>query len=385
MSRLAQLLNEPESKIQNAIEKLESLSGYNSEDVRLISEINQQTARKIASLGLDPADTTGEELFQTLQVKLKADSRHLARAFGFKPDDTADQTAQKLVALAERCAELPKILALKNSAIKVILRNHPPKKLMKKLGYRSLESMLKRQNPRVLLASAPATETSGWSKALAKDLAKLTAADYEYCTPVVTAMTPPAMGKAADRAVTYEPLSGVIAVWPAHELKKESAVYDFLLVLQAVEILEAESFYLSHHQFQADFGKKAASLFADSARLPLADELDKFDFQNLWRASKSGPTAFEKLASTHPLLSWWRDSGHLLQAGAESVSLNLADNLACLRQGLAYKERVTANAIHQLKSEILKRYGAYPGVQGHLAFEPAPAEDLTGELALDLV
>jgi hypothetical protein len=77
---LATMLNEDSKTVNDVIEKLESLAGYSSEDVRLLARVNQEAASKISSLGLDPADTTGEEIFHALQVKLQSDVAHIARS-----------------------------------------------------------------------------------------------------------------------------------------------------------------------------------------------------------------------------------------------------------------------------------------------------------------
>jgi hypothetical protein len=54
--RLANLLDESELAVNNAIKKLESLSGFDSVDVKMLAEINGKARAKMEQLGLDPHD-----------------------------------------------------------------------------------------------------------------------------------------------------------------------------------------------------------------------------------------------------------------------------------------------------------------------------------------
>src|SRR5665647_1170396 len=84
MNRFARLLDEPEQKIKKIISKFEDLSGNNSEDVRLISEYRNILHKKIGSLGLDPADTHPEELYEMLKIKLSSDFMKVSKAWSLE-------------------------------------------------------------------------------------------------------------------------------------------------------------------------------------------------------------------------------------------------------------------------------------------------------------
>src|SRR5580698_6871724 len=70
---LSQALGAEEPHFSQSVAALEQASGLPSEDIRLSSEIMQRAREKIAALGLDPKDTTAEELYGVLHERLRKD------------------------------------------------------------------------------------------------------------------------------------------------------------------------------------------------------------------------------------------------------------------------------------------------------------------------
>ncbi|HVO86785.1 MAG TPA: hypothetical protein VMT23_03665 [Candidatus Binatia bacterium] len=395
MSDLAKLLNEPDVVLAKHLDKLESLSGYNSEDVRLLADMQAATAKKIASLGLDPSDTTSEELHEALQAKLRQDIEHLAKAYNYKPTDSVDLATARLVELASHCGPVPTVVAIKDTVAKSLLRSNPPKKLMKQLNYRSLESMLKREDVKKLFAGAPAVESGRFINALEKSLQKLSAADFERRPLQYLALSSKRWAKVAlpARPISYGPLIGAVLVWPVKEITSKQSLASVLQVLQAAEIIEVDSFYLSKHQFQSNFGKLAASLYGSDSHQSFLTEESLFDWHNVWGVFANQQTPLQRLARIHPALHWWKDAAHLMHLNSEPVSLNLADNLSSLQNGLAYQHASLTNAVSQLKTELLNRYAAHAGVKDYmagqfndkLALEVATDDSVAGDLSSELI
>jgi hypothetical protein len=142
---ISQILNHPERAVAKAIAKLEDKNGYPSHDVRLTAENIQKVRSKLAELNLDPDDTTGEELYQALMVKFQEDSRRFDEHFGMHARGF-DEKSSKAFELVSKNADLPERWVMKASWAKSLLRQHPPKRVMKQLHYRSIDSMLKREN-----------------------------------------------------------------------------------------------------------------------------------------------------------------------------------------------------------------------------------------------
>src|SRR5665213_1747221 len=138
--------------------------------------MNVQLKSKVESLGLDPADTTGEELYEALKVKLSNDLAQLDGAWGLN----GSNDSQKIIQVLEQAARKDDILAIKCVAIKRLLKASPPKKTMKLLGYRSLESMLKREDTRQVLAIALNHESNLWNSRVSHKISGLKSSDYEF-------------------------------------------------------------------------------------------------------------------------------------------------------------------------------------------------------------
>ena len=69
--------------------------------------------------------------------------------------------------------------AIKHSVAKKLLKQTPPKKVMKLLGYRSVDSMLKRENIDELFGSLRFVESDQWLIMFVKTYKKLQPQDFE--------------------------------------------------------------------------------------------------------------------------------------------------------------------------------------------------------------
>ncbi len=68
---------------------------------------------------------------------------------------------------------------LKASVAKRFLKKKPPKAAMKRLGYRSLESMFKHETAGQLYAAALICGSESWQRTFRDQYAKLTPSDFE--------------------------------------------------------------------------------------------------------------------------------------------------------------------------------------------------------------
>lgn len=143
---LSELLNAKEPLFRLSLQQLEKASGQESVDIRLAAEITQKANKAIRQLGLDPADSTGPEIYQALINKVKEHDAHLAKAMGGSADEAPATLIPKIKAAVERAETNRRVWVLKKSVAKRFLKATPPKTIMKHLGYRSVDSMLKQEN-----------------------------------------------------------------------------------------------------------------------------------------------------------------------------------------------------------------------------------------------
>ena len=74
-AHLSKLVGKAEKEVAQFIAEMEDEFGNPSADVRLLAEVNRLARQKMAELGLDPRDTTGEELYHTLGARFDRDAK----------------------------------------------------------------------------------------------------------------------------------------------------------------------------------------------------------------------------------------------------------------------------------------------------------------------
>ena len=368
MQRIAKLLNEPVGRIDKIITHFEHLSLYNSEDVRLLNEKNTTLKAKIKSLGLDPNDTHPEELFEALKVKLSSDFNHLGRAWGLN-----EQTAStNLVRVIEANIDSSPVLSIKCAVYKKLLRVHPPKKVMKLLGYRSIESLLKREDTRAIAALARRLETGRWNDKLSAEVKKLASSAYEMRSIKVLDLTQLKLDKnEAETFSTSEvPLMGAVAITGNQALEQPAAPALVLRALQLEDSIRAQSLYLSSSQFRPDFNSLAQRLY--SGFEPLQATVDgRHPVISVEGAqqllSGTGNNAYERFTSLHPALNWWKNTDSLAFEAEKPVSFHIADLSEAISSNIRYLGHNFNNFSQSFKAELLRKYLNYTSVKDYLS------------------
>ncbi|HSE61211.1 MAG TPA: hypothetical protein VLA88_02865, partial [Candidatus Saccharimonadales bacterium] len=102
MSFLRDLLNAEEPLFSEALKQLERASHKQGADVKLVGDIRTLAASAMRGMGLDPADTTGPELYHALNAKVKEHDEHLAKSIGGSYDMSVTQLLPLMKAAAEK-------------------------------------------------------------------------------------------------------------------------------------------------------------------------------------------------------------------------------------------------------------------------------------------
>jgi hypothetical protein len=375
---LSQLLGIPEVLAEQAISQMEHLSGWQSTDVRLLAEINNAVRTKTIQLGLDPDDTTGEELYYALKARLNKDEQQF------------QLTSQEVIEQLGRINNRQKVYALKRGAAKDLLRSNPPKRLMKQLKYRSVDSMLKRENIAVLFAAIQLVESARWQNAFFKDLSKITPSDFETQNIEIVPVNDKRYASISPKhEVKNSELMGAVIVWP----NSLSSLNLTVQISLNIAHLRAYCAYIKLRHVEANFGKSVVHLVKEGAGAPLelvhtpiswrtifshygkrnaSEHTEYFGPHLLFEDIKKHHT-YKNLAKLSPVFKWWDGLEYALkQAGDGLVSLNLADVLAGHPHN--YKLNSTQNAQGALWAEFIDRYLDHPSVEQHfmnqLALEP---------------
>lgn len=180
MSRiLSELLEAKEPFFSQSVRELEATGGHPNLDIRFATEIELRAGQKMRELGLDPLNTNGWELYQALQDLTGLHDTFLARKLGVADPMDVNALLPKLVQIIKTLPISRSAWALKHTTLRRLLKTYEPKKTMKELGYRSIDSMLKREHPSHILAAARIIESSGWQKRFTKTYIDLQPTDFE--------------------------------------------------------------------------------------------------------------------------------------------------------------------------------------------------------------
>src|SRR3989344_3214549 len=127
-AHLSKLVGKAEKVVTQFITEMEDKFGNPSADVRLLAEINRLARQKTAELGLDPRDTTGEELYHALGARFDRDAKQIDRAIGISPDMSLGQRIDRALQFVQHAHGRDEVWALKYVPAKQLLRASPPKK-----------------------------------------------------------------------------------------------------------------------------------------------------------------------------------------------------------------------------------------------------------------
>mgnify|MGYP001609081632 CR=1 FL=1 len=307
---LARMLSKPETQVTKFIEQMEDKFCYPSHDVRLLAEVNQAIKGKIADLGLDPLDTTAQELYHALQAKFTADAGQIDKALGADPNTRYDSRLARAIELSKHITGDVQVWTLKPAAAKDLLLKLPPKKLMKQLGYRSTTSMLKHENIGELYLLAPYVESKTRQSVLAKATAHLASNDYvlsavNFVHPEVPRWL--AIAEPAESIISNK-LTGGVTVWPTRSVIDAPLINLTLMLLQGVR------------QLGVNIDEKA-------------------------------------LAAIHPILQWWTNMDHLVSVQSPGpVSLNINDVAHNHLNSIDHENSISLHGAKALWAELTNRY-----------------------------
>ncbi len=386
MSRvLSDLLGAKEPAFTFALERLESMSGHPNVDVRLVTDVEQTAKSKLRQLGLDPNDSTEQEVFHSLQALTKKHDEFLASAVGGEdPTDTQDL----LPRLKARVESLPlpkRAWAIKHSVAKRLLKDHPPRNVMRVLGYKSVDSMLKREKIDELYGACRFVETPQWYARFTRAYKKLRPSDFEprditiidYSFERWHSAAHSYTAQARQNIVTIPELASVgVLPLPQQHMKGISITLLPLLVQQMYEIRVYSAFF-KLQQVKPVFGEIIAHTLAGKDTHVATIGGQPVPWQVLHRFMgryhpKDLPAAFdphlqlddlvwqtaeEILYTIEPALKFWEGTGHIgWSKQGQPVSFHLLDNAVNYCNGFSFEHRTLMHFRSSLWHELLERY-----------------------------
>lgn len=380
---LSELLGAREPQFRLGLKQLEQAAGLPSEDIRLSTEISHKLQDRLRDLSLDPHDTTGRELYSALMQRIKDDNQALCELLG---SDVDEHNLMPRIERLIRSLDVPKqVFAIKLQVAKKLLRKNPPKKVMKQLGYRSLESMLKHETAPTLFAAAHMVESAQWHKVTLAAYKKLLPSDFETRDVLLSSpaserwekISSDYIARSQQNIVSFRELGAVILLPLSAGQVEGAPLATALLTVRAINDIRVASSYLKLHLVRPDFGAVVAEIARDEpqTKATIAGNILPWKLVHRYFARHKdayNPDIFaphvqpedlqwhpaeDALAQLHPRFEFWQHGAHLgLLHQGEAVSLNFLDAVLNFCNKLPYEQRVATYLRDHLGHELMLRY-----------------------------
>ena len=397
---LSLALGAQEPLFSQSIQQLERASGAPRADIHLTTDIQQRTRTKIAELGLDPNDTTGPELYSVLRQRFEHDDAQIRTIL--KLDNTA--TSIDVLTRVEEViagAEIPKhCFALKASVAKRLFKKKVPKNAMKRLGYRSIDSMLKHEPIANMYAAALIAESASWQKQFHELYQDLHPNDFEMRKMQVVMprskkwdeLAAEFAAGAKHNLLPFKEL-GVIVMLPMAGRVEGLAITSLLLAFHAMNDIRAFSSFIKLQQVKFEFGAIVRDASVDEPHIAAQLAGQQVTWRTIHRyfarfqeayhpeifephvqpEDLSWAQAEEILAQLSPSLNFWRDSHNLaMMHEGQPVSCNMLDVALSFYNQLSFSDRIVHffrdNVWHELMLKYLNQKNLEDAVGRQLSY-----------------
>ncbi len=392
MSRvLASILGLNEASFASVLRDLERASGHPGVDVRFLAEMTATVHQKTRQLGMDPRDTTGRELYHALQALTAKHDQFLAQKMGASDAHDVADMLPRIIKFANELNVPRTCWAIKPVVLKRLLKASPPKKVMKQLGYRSIDSMLKRESTTEILAATHIIESKLWQERFVRKYKNLRPGDFEVRQVEVILCNADRWGNAASayvkrehRNVTHLKELGAVMVLPLPVDRMRGLAVTLLpLILHFVSEIRFYSALFKLQQVQPNFGELfVAVLLNDETRVAqIAGHPLPWQIVSKHFGRKGGvhPSVFEPhvqpedlyyrkaesiLYWVEPALKFWEHMDYVAAVdGDQVVPLGLLDNAVSYCNKLEYGQHSVGHVREGLWDELLMRYMAQESLE----------------------
>ncbi len=386
---LSLLLQAKEPQFHHTLARLETASGNVGHDIRLSESINQSLRKKLGQLGLDPEDTTGQELYHALAEKLKADESGLIkelRRLSCTHVSAEGNLSQGIAYTLKAVVKPYSCFGVKGSVVKRHIGKNPPKRTMKALGYRSLPSMLKHEPLALIISVAMDLESSSWEKRYRAMLKDLRPSDCEEKKLNVYISNGEKWDKlslllinSTKRTVLINNELATIIVLsvPNNDPSPGVTAATVSIAANGINSILSSSSYLRLSQVAVDFGARLEKTVYSEPELGVSFLEQPLNWETVQRFFHHMAGSVEESFDDHidieeiarwqpveqliskisPAMDYWKDTGHLgMLADDKPVSLNLLDNALNVCNRRDYNHRFYHHAQRNLWQEFILRY-----------------------------
>ncbi|MFY9227858.1 MAG: TIGR00730 family Rossman fold protein [Candidatus Microsaccharimonas sp.] len=383
---LRDLLDAEEPIFSKALFQLEQESGRTGADVKLIGDITQKASESLRTLGLNPALASGEEIYYALQSRVEKDIKRLTKVIGADQSEDVQYLVPFMIDAANNVEFNRKVFVLKRDKAKDLLRQMPPRTLMKKLGYSDVEELFNNEDFDEIYTALRFSEGPEWLNKYDELFSTVTADDYEMRDLRILKMD---HDKYVDLAkhfvekklhnVTHTKEMGTIVVVPMHAKTMRGLVLKTLpLLLHYMNEIKLYSTFFKLKSSKTHFGKTVVeTLIADPGNASQMagskihwrviqrylgrhkeDSIDTVAFEpHLQPEDLHWRRAEDLLYMIDPELEFWKDRDYVgLQYDGFPVAFNLFDVSFAYSNKEPYSGRYAYHFRESLWNEIFVRY-----------------------------
>lgn len=376
MSRLiSDILSAKEPEFSHNLHSWERLAHKPAVDIVLTTDIRNSIKRTTKDLTLDVEDTTPRELYYGLRKQAINDSYILEKKLGITPSDSSKEVTKKILAYAQTVLDKYSVWNMKTSVAKRLIKAAPPKKLMKALGYRSIDSVLKRESPNLLIVLSSIIDPDYGTK-LAPHYKKLKVSDFDTKKISLEVIPDDVLAKLQkqdyldSRYVLCAYQTGAIIVVPPSKRFEGDALLLLVSIVEAAKGVAMYSSYFKTLSVEKKFGDDVAKLLqeglAANSRSRMGtgwSSLHALANKDITKLPEElGPHIQDEDLKTPSLsdikeLEFWHGKLYVVQVHPEGViSCNILDVLINLANNVPHEKSVRLYGQSYLWDELIARY-----------------------------
>lgn len=383
-SRLATFLQAKEPLFDHALEELEKRAGKKGIDAALAGEIAQKAGEAASKLGLAP-DCSGPELYEALVAKVKEQDEHLANTIGGKDPEDVHEMIPLVVRRIEQ-VQMPRDgWFIKTEVAEAMLKAMPPEAVMQRLGHKTIEDLLEKEDLYEVYGSLRFAEEADWLNKFNAGYSKLKPSDFEPRNIRIVQFDPNKWGDIAEHFIqkklhniTNLKELGAICVMPMTIERMPGVTLKVMpLIFHYFNEIRLYSAFFKLMQTKKNFGEiVATTLIADTPDIPLVEK-GHIHWRVIQRyfgklKNESHPEIFEPHVQPEDLhwrkaenllyqvdseLEMWRDMDYVaVLKDGETVTFNLMDVSLSYSNGLKFADRYLYHFRESLWNEVFARY-----------------------------
>lgn len=390
---LRDLLDAEEPIFSLSLRQLEKASGEHGTDARLIGEIAEKMHKATEHIGLDPRDTTDTELYAGMLAAIERDNIRVTKLIGGTDPDDVKANVPLMVKAVESMDIDRSCWVLKRSVAKKLLSKMPPEKLMKQLGYRSIDSMLKHEPIDEVYTAIRFSEGPEWLNKFDELFKEVTPSDFETREISIVVMDHDKYVNLAEHFVkkklhniTHTKEMGVIVVVPMREARMKGITLKSLpLMFHYINEIRLYSAFFKLKQVNKNFGETVVeTLIADpgNAAQMVGQHVHWRVIQRYFGKMKdeNHPEAFEphvhpedlhwrraeeNLAQLDPEMDFWCGLDYVGKMARDGMPLtfNMMDVSLAYSNDEPYASRYVYHFRESLWNEIFMRYMGHKNLE----------------------